>query len=128
MARVRSKPRDCENCIFSYYDDGQLTCVYGRAVVSIRPCKDFEPKTSVEVGCSMGEAKSLEEYKEELKGKHCKICGESLEDCDVHHYPHSGGWEVEGFRERQWLYVICPKCGYSWSWWKLKKLDKSVTT
>ena len=35
------KPRNCKNCIFSYYRDGKLACVLGRAVTSRRPCRDF---------------------------------------------------------------------------------------
>ena len=60
----------------------------------------------------------LEDYKKYLEGQKCRWCGTSLENCEIEHYPHEDGWEVEGFEERQWLYVTCPKCGYQWSLWK----------
>ena len=37
----------------------------------------------------------------------------------VEHYPHSGGWRVDGLEPRQWLYKNCPKCGYDWALWKI---------
>jgi len=64
--------------------------------------------------------KTLGEYEEilrQLKPK-CRSCGEQL-PATIEHYPHSGGWEVWGFREKQWLYVACPNCGYDWALWKL---------
>jgi len=39
--RQTETPRNCKRCIFAYYRDGKLTCVFGRAVTSKRPCKDF---------------------------------------------------------------------------------------
>jgi len=37
----------------------------------------------------------------------------------IQKYDHDGGWNVLGYKNRQWLYVTCPKCGYEWSLWKL---------
>ena len=61
----------------------------------------------------------LEDYQKLLKGKKCRWCGTPLEDLPIEHYDHDDGWEVEGFERRQWLYVVCPKCGYQWALWKL---------
>jgi len=61
----------------------------------------------------------LEDYQRLLEGKHCKWCGTPLWNQRIEYYPHSDGWEVEGFLEKQWLYVTCPKCGYQWALWKL---------
>jgi len=43
MRRKREveKPRNCRSCIFAYYRDGKLMCVFGKAVMIRRPCKDF---------------------------------------------------------------------------------------
>ena len=48
----------------------------------------------------------------ELAFKTCRFCGGMLGD--IEHYTHSGGWVVEGFEERQWLYKTCLKCGHQW--------------
>jgi hypothetical protein len=37
----------------------------------------------------------------------------------VDRYPHSSGWEVQEYRDLQWLSTRCPKCGYDWSLEKL---------
>jgi len=61
----------------------------------------------------------LEDYQKLLEGKRCRWCGCDLSDQEVKHYPHKAGWEVEGFEEKQWLYVVCPCCNYQWALWKL---------
>jgi hypothetical protein len=48
----------------------------------------------------------------------CRWCGEELSGM-IQHYDHSGGWRVEGFKKRQWLYTQCPNCNYNWALWKL---------
>lgn len=50
--------------------------------------------------------------------KCCRWCGADLPST-VYGYPHSEGWEVEGYEERLWLYMLCTKCGYQWALWKL---------
>jgi len=62
--------------------------------------------------------KTLEEYEKLLKGKTCKWCNTPL-PTKIEHYPHDGGWWVQGHFTRLWLYVTCPKCGYQWALWKL---------
>ena len=37
----------------------------------------------------------------------------------LEHYSHAEGWKVEGFNERQWLYIKCLRCHVSWSLDKL---------
>ena len=39
--RQAETPRNCRNCIFSYRRDGKLVCVFGKAVTSRRPGRDF---------------------------------------------------------------------------------------
>ena len=43
MRRKRQveKPRNCKRCIFAYCRNGKLVCIFGKAVTSRRPCKDF---------------------------------------------------------------------------------------
>lgn len=50
----------------------------------------------------------------------CKWCGASLNDQEIHKYPHPEGWEIDGHRGRWWLYVKCPICFYEWSLPKLR--------
>ncbi|MFH2111886.1 MAG: hypothetical protein ABIJ47_11580 [Candidatus Bathyarchaeota archaeon] len=43
------------------------------------------------------------------------ICGKVLKGSGLDLWgPHDGGYHVEGFEEKQWVYVHCenPKCGY----------------
>jgi len=54
-----------------------------------------------------------------LIGKRCYWDDTPLSGQTVHLYKHSGGWKVRGFVDLQWLYVVCPKCGYQWALWKL---------
>jgi hypothetical protein len=56
---------------------------------------------------------TLQGYEQMLKGKKCSKCGEGdLEGLPITHYDHVGGWQVEGFANRQWLYVTCPACNF----------------
>jgi len=61
---------------------------------------------------------SIIQYQEELIGKYCIYCGCDLSTRGVRSYNHSGGYEVEGYEEKQWLSVICG-CQYEWSFVKL---------
>jgi len=50
----------------------------------------------------------------------CGYCDTVLRGCDLRHYgPHPGGYHVEGFDERRWVYVTCHGCGYDWALSKL---------
>ena len=43
----------------------------------------------------------------------------SLAHEPIKHYEHDGGWEMDGFNRKQWLYVECPNCKYQWALHKL---------
>lgn len=74
---------------------------------------------------------SLQDYSNMITEKDCSPCmkakmvkGEMKTPLDIRasqiqHYDHDGGWDVKGFKEKQWLYVVCKKCKYAWN---LKKL------
>jgi len=62
---------------------------------------------------------SLEDYRKQIKDDKCSCGYVGLSKLRIEHYDHDGGWPVEGFEEKQWLYVTCPKCGYQWALWKL---------
>jgi hypothetical protein len=62
---------------------------------------------------------SLEDYRKQIKDDKCSCGYVGLSKLRIEHYDHDGGWPVEGFKEKQWLYVTCPKCGYQWALWKL---------
>ena len=59
------------------------------------------------------------------RGAVCSMCGTTLTKDGLGHYPHPGGWPVDGMAEPQWLYLKCPRtrCGYSTSFKKLH-IDK----
>lgn len=58
------------------------------------------------------------DYAKLVEGKTCRTCGKRL-PAKVEGYPHDGGWIVDGFTSRQWLYVHCSSCGYDNALWKL---------
>lgn len=75
-------------------------------------------------------AKSIGDYEAEVIGCPCGDCGEILGAAGtadfgvptapfIDNYPHPQGWEVEGFAERQWLYITCEHCRYQNALWKL---------
>lgn len=70
--------------------------------------------------------KSLEQYQEDLEGKDCRWCRKThssemvfLKGLQIERYDHDHGYQVEGYKWPQWLYVTCPKCEYQWSFKKL---------
>lgn len=72
-----------------------------------------------------------EEIYSQLETKNCKYCGTPLPHTPIHCYEHSNGWIVKGFQEKQWLFIICPKCNYQWSLWKLgysQEKSESIST
>lgn len=65
---------------------------------------------------------TLDDFESILKneGVRCRMCVESPKLVrDIEHYPHGAGWKVKGFDRKQWLYVVCPDCGYEWALHKL---------
>lgn len=62
----------------------------------------------------------LEEYYKQIKIDTCKWCDYSpLSSETIKCYEHEGGWIVDGFTKRMWLFITCPKCDYEWALWKL---------
>ena len=47
----------------------------------------------------------------------CWNCRGEVHLEDMRHYEHDGGWDVDGFPERQWLYFECSNgtCRYQTS-------------
>lgn len=58
-------------------------------------------------------------FKNQIQITSCRWCGADLSEEPIRAYPHSAGWTVLGFEEPQWLYIVCPRCGYQWALWKL---------
>ena len=56
---------------------------------------------------------------QKLTGEKCRWRKTKLGDQRVQFYEHHGGYEVDGYDKRQWLYVECPKCKYEWNLNKL---------
>jgi len=61
---------------------------------------------------------TLLRYQEELRGHYCTRCGVDISTRGIRNYPHSGGYMIEGYEEKQWLFVVC-SCRYEWSMEKL---------
>jgi len=58
-------------------------------------------------------------YADLIKDFACRTCSFDLRNEPILHYNHSSGWPVEGYNEKQWLFITCPKCGYQNALWKL---------
>jgi len=75
----------------------------------------------------------ISDYKELLAGVTCRWCDHKVElTGPVEGSNHSGGFVVEGYKEKQWLFTVCPGCGYGWSLIKLARMinkgeDKKIT-
>lgn len=89
-----------------------------------------EEQTEFSSGSSASTRSALSEEKHTLAWyqgqgeQNCKYCSERfpfkpVKLGSVEFYPHDGGWIVKDFKEKQWLYKTCPKCGYQWALWKL---------
>jgi hypothetical protein len=64
--------------------------------------------------------KTLKEWGDELARYAARVglkcfCWSALYGGTVEGYDHDGGVEVEGFKEKQWVYLTCTKCGHQWS-------------
>jgi len=70
---------------------------------------------------------TLDGWIEELKrtqSPDCPTCGTELDFHRLKYYDHSDGQCVDGFPQRQWLYVECPGCEYQWAINKLAKKNE----
>lgn len=56
---------------------------------------------------------TIAQFKEALATKFCRFHQNPvpLKNAEVENYDHDGGIEIEGFKEKQWVYAICPECG-----------------
>lgn len=75
----------------------------------------------------------LEDYAKLAEGKRCVSCGRTIPAIRqirpvsetpprgwvLEYYPHDGGWDVDGFPHKLWLYIVCPKCHYQSALWKI---------
>lgn len=59
----------------------------------------------------------LEDIRNYIKEKDikCEWCKNSFDSNDIDMYPHSGGYNVDGMNDKQWLYITCRHCGYDWA-------------
>ncbi len=61
---------------------------------------------------------TLDKIREQIKEKVCMYCGRDLDVNNIESYDYEGGWTVDGFLCKQWLYITCG-CGYQLALWKL---------
>lgn len=54
----------------------------------------------------------------QMKRPRCS-CDEDLRGSVIFAYPHEHGWTVPGFDKKQWLFIVCPKCGHQNPLWQL---------
>lgn len=58
------------------------------------------------------------QYRNHPDGK-CGCGKKSYADMKLYGFDDDYGWEVEGFIYEQWLFFLCPECGYQWAIWKI---------
>lgn len=58
-------------------------------------------------------------FEKQIKDNQCRWDNTDLSKVPISAYPHFAGWTVEGLKEKQGLFKMCPKCGYDWALWKL---------
>ena len=60
-------------------------------------------------------SESIDDISRAIAAKSPKCtCGADLNG-KVEHYDHEHGWAVSDYPTRQWLYVVCRKCGFQWA-------------
>jgi len=78
--------------------------------------------TSYEKILPEDEAQEFRKQYESIKfghGTRC-LCGYDLRNEPIVYYiPHGDGWTIREEKEKVWLYVKCPKCGYDMAIWKM---------
>ena len=81
--------------------------------------KEHYPENALEMAFN-AEALTLKEWGAELARHAARVglkcfCGSALYGGTVEGYDHDGGLAVKGFKENQWVYLTCMKCGHQWS-------------
>jgi hypothetical protein len=137
--------RNCSNCgktlIDLTYYNHHLTMVEGDMPVPCLGCRigtctfyeeyegDDIDKILTGVNYKNNEEQSkpiltLEELEKFSLDKRCVWCHTTLENSKMVHYDHSGGLRIKGFKDKQWVYYVCPnpKCQYQNAWHKLGRL------
>ena len=62
----------------------------------------------------------IEDYRNKIRIGQCRFCEfEGLNNEEIKAYDHLGGYKVDGFKKRQWLFIVCPQCQYEFALWKL---------
>lgn len=74
------------------------------------------------------EKMTLAQYREKITPVHCSCGFKNLHLLPFVMYPHSGGIAVKNRTYRQWVYIVCPQCGYQWAYWKLLRRHKFYKT
>jgi hypothetical protein len=73
----------------------------------------------VDISLSKRNGGKIAEVISSLEGKKLECtCGKRVVLNDWEGYSHDGGVEDEN-GEKYWLFHVCPKCKYQWSWWKV---------
>ena len=70
---------------------------------------------------------TFKDYAEQVRGKVCKWCKTALQPTATLSWDHPGGFHVEGYVEKQWIYTECPNCEYQWALGKLGVADQPLT-
>lgn len=70
------------------------------------------------VGQSFDGPAPLQAYRSQYHLKTCKWC-KTLLTGQPQCWEHPGGFEVQGFANKQWVYTECPGCDYQWAMHKL---------
>jgi hypothetical protein len=63
----------------------------------------------------------LIDYFNQLDNEYKCSCGEFLiKHGDIEHYEHANGYRLYGYKNRQWIFIVCPKCKISTSFKRLE--------
>ena len=53
----------------------------------------------------------ITEYFDLLNTKYKCDCGEfSIKYGEIDHYEHDDGYHLNGYKNKQWIFIVCPKC------------------
>lgn len=114
--RPTNKAWKCPNCGVELYTVDVIQAHKERCPQQIKMSKKFDtgdPELTVE------QAEPFVNRLIEVGGAKCSACGDRLDGQPIKARSHSGGWTVKGLSEKQWLYIICPRCKCQNALWKL---------